>query len=214
VITSAYDSQYGHPDRVVLERLAERELPTYWTATHGTTVLKSNGTAITVQTQRAAPTEPLALREGAAIEPGAGGAVQPRATIRGGTVSTLVVADGGTPTGTSTPTDELVLDRINADAEGDDRTNLNDEYVVLRNTGDTTLDLSGWQLSDAAGATYTIPAGVTLEPGATLTIHTGSGTNTENDLYWDAGSPVWNNDGDTVNITNSDGTEVLSQNYS
>ena len=48
VITSAYDSQYGHPDGVVLERLAERGLPTYWTATHGTTVLTSNGTAVTI----------------------------------------------------------------------------------------------------------------------------------------------------------------------
>ncbi len=43
VITSAYESQYGHPDEVVLDRLADRTLPTYWTATHGTIVLESNG---------------------------------------------------------------------------------------------------------------------------------------------------------------------------
>ena len=34
VISSAYDSQYGHPHEEVLERLAARSIPTYWTATH------------------------------------------------------------------------------------------------------------------------------------------------------------------------------------
>ena len=211
VITSAYDSQYGHPDEVVLERLTGRSLPTYWTATHGTVVLESNGTAVTVKTQRAAPTDPLSLREGEAIAPGTAGPVTVRATITGQQVTTPVATDGGTAT--PTPAGTLTVARVNADAAGDDRENLNDEYVVFGNAGTETLDLSGWTVSDAAGQTYTIPTGTTLGPDETITLHTGSGTDSETDLYWGSGSPVWNNGGDTVSVTNSQGEEVLSEAY-
>ncbi len=213
VITSAYDSQYGHPDEVVLERLADRALPTYWTATHGTTVLESNGSAITVKTQRAAPTDPLALRDGEPVEPGTEGPVSVRATIDGQQVTTPVVTDGGMTPTTTDGDGTLELAAVNADAEGDDRENLNDEYLVFTNTGDAPLDLSGWTVRDAAGATYTFPDGVTLGPGDRLTLHTGSGTDTETDLYWGSGSPIWNNGGDTVRVTNSQGEEVLSETY-
>lgn len=213
VITSAYESQYGHPNEVVLERFAERDLPTYWTATHGTTVLTSNGTAITIATQATAPTNPLSLRDGSPIEPGTTGAVQPRATITGGQV-TQPVTDGGTTTEpTSNTTESLTVEEIHADAAGDDRDNLTDEYVVFSNTGDAVIDLSGWTVRDEAGKTYTFPDGVDVAPGESLTLHTGSGTDTESDLYWGMGSPVWNNAGDTVIVTNSEGTEILRESY-
>jgi competence protein ComEC len=212
VITSAYDSQYGHPHENVLERFAARSLPTYWTATHGTTVLESNGTAITVKTQRAAPTDSLSLRDGEAIAPGTEGSVTARATITGTQVTTPVATDGGTTT-TASPAGSLAVAQINADAAGDDRENLNDEYVVFRNTGSETLDLSGWTVSDEAGQTYTIPSGTTLGPDKTITLHTGSGTDSETDLYWGSGSPIWNNGGDTVRVTNSQGEVVLTEAY-
>jgi competence protein ComEC len=214
VITSAYDSQYGHPDEVVLERLAERGLPTYWTASHGTTVLTSNGTAITIATQATAPTEPLSLRDGNAVEPGTSGSIQPRATIMGGQVTEPIVTDGGTPSDT-TPitTADLTVAQIHADAEGDDRENLNDEYVVLKNNGDESVDLSGWTVRDAAGRTYTVPDGVAVASDETITLHTGSGTDTETDLYWESGSPIWNNGGDTVTVRNSTGAVIIEETY-
>lgn len=214
VITSAYESQYGHPDEVVLERLAERDLPTYWTATHGTTVLRSNGTAITVATQQQAPTEPLSLRDGDSIEPGTSGNVQPRATIIGDQMTAPIATDGGTIIETASATAvPLTVEGIHADAEGNDRENLNDEYIIFRNDGDEPIDLSGWTVSDESGHTYTVPDGVSLVPSETVTLHTGSGTNTETDLYWDSGTPIWNNGGDTIIITNSRGEEVLRESY-
>jgi competence protein ComEC len=45
-------------------------------------------------------------------------------------------------------------------------------------------------------------------------LHTGSGTDTATDLYWDAGRPVWNNDGDTVTVTTSEGEVVIEEAYS
>jgi competence protein ComEC len=213
IISSAYDSQYGHPAVEVLQRLAERSIPAYWTATHGHIVLVSDGESIAVRTQQDAPTDPLALREGDPLTPGTGGDVVERETLSSGSVSTPtqtpVATDGGT-----NPDTALVIDTINADAAGDDRTNLNDEYVVFRNSGDAPLDLSGWTVTDEAGKTYTIPEGFTLAAEATVTLHTGSGTDTEADLYWGAGSPVWNNDGDTVTVRTDNGTIVRTETYS
>ena len=217
VISSAYDSRYGHPTEEMLGRLIERSIPAFWTATHGNIVLRSDGRRVTVATQRQAPTDPATIRDADAISPGTTGAVQARETFGergavGGSTNTeaAVMTDGGT----DQPNPQLTLVEVNADAAGDDRENLNDEYVVFRNDGASTLDLSGWTVSDAVGQTYTVPDGVTLAPGATITLHTGSGTDTESDLYWGSGSPIWNNGGDTVTVTMPDGTEVLAEGYS
>jgi len=115
------------------------------------------------------------------------------------------VADGGT-TG--------LVASVHADAAGDDRENLNDEYVVLGNPGETTVDLSGWTVSDEVGASYTVPEGTALAPDDQLRIHTGAGTDTDTDLYWDYGRPVWNNDGDTVTIRAANGTVIDEHSYS
>jgi competence protein ComEC len=106
-----------------------------------------------------------------------------------------------------------VVASIHADAAGNDNENLNDEYVVFRNNGDTTLDLAGWTVEEGAGRTYTFPAGTTLAPGATLTLHTGTGTNTETDQYWGQTGAVWNNGGDTVTVRDESGKVVLRVEY-
>lgn len=208
VLSSAYDSQYGHPAEEVLRRLADRSLPAYWTATHGDIVLVSDGRSVSVRTQQDAPTAPLDIRSGDPIAPGTSGSVTERARLGGDSVATqttTVATEGGTPVEGG----ELSLTEINADAEGDDRENLNDEYLVFENTGSESLDLSGWTVEDEAEKTYTFPDSYTLEVGATVTLHTGSGTDSERDLYWGAGSPVWNNAGDTVSVRNSEASACV-----
>jgi len=211
VISSAYDSQYGHPTEAVLQRLADRSIPALWTATHGDIVLLSDGEGISVRTQQDGPTSALSLRDGDPIDPGSGGDVQERMRLSGKgptqPVATTVATDGGS-------TGELSIEEIHADAEGDDRENLNDEYVVFSNTGDEQLDLSGWSVEDEAGATYTFPDGYTLEPDANVTLYTGSGSDTEATLYWGSGSPIWNNGGDTVTVRDAQGTIVVEESYS
>ncbi|WP_311174128.1 lamin tail domain-containing protein [Halobellus ordinarius] len=215
VISSGYDNQYDHPTPEVLQRLADRSLPAYWTGTHGDIVLVSDGSAVSIRTQHAAPTDPLALRDADPATVGSGGAVTERTVLGGGSVATQteqVVTDGGTTTASADPAALAVAD-VNADAAGDDRENLNDEYVVFENTGDDPLELSGWTVEDEVGQTYTFPDGTTLDPGATVTLHTGSGTDTDTDLYWGSGSPIWNNDGDTVIVRTPDGTVVVEETY-
>jgi len=208
VVSSAYDSRYGHPHEEVLDRLAARSIPTYWTGTHGTVVATSDGRTVTVATQAAASTRPLDLRADEPVAPDTRGPVVVRdAYAAAGSERTD--SDGRTnPDGTA-----VELTEIHADAAGDDRTNLADEYVVLTNRGDSPVDLSGWVLTDESGARYTFPDGVVLAPGDSVTVRTGSGTDTETDRYWDAGRPVWNNDGDTVRLLRSDGEVVTEVPY-
>jgi competence protein ComEC len=215
VISSAYDSQYGHPNEETLGRLGERSITTYWTATHGNIVLVSNGEAVTVRTQAAAPSTPGALRDASAVSLESTTPVVDRALISatGGVIQqpmSPTATDGGTASDSQV---QLALAAVNADAEGDDNDNLNDEYVVFENTGETELDLSGWTVNDAAGATYTFPDGATLDPSAQVTLHTGSGNDTSTDLYWGSGRAVWNNGGDTITVRDDDGTVVLEEGY-
>lgn len=46
-----------------------------------------------------------------------------------------------------------------------------------------------------------------------MTIHTGSGQDTETDLYWGSGSPIWNNGGDTVIVRHDSGDIVIQEAY-
>lgn len=233
VVSSGWDNQYGHPSPETLDRLAARDVPTYWTATHGDVVFTSDGERVVVATQQSAPTSPSRLREGDQIDPGSTAPVERRAVIEGSgdlTASTATTATGtatgtttATGTATSTPTatvtdggtdpTALAVAEIHADAEGTESENLNDEYVVFENTGDAALELGGWTVADEAGKTYTFPEGFRLDAGATVTLHTGSGTDTGSDLYWGRQSAVWNNDGDTVVVTTDTGEEVLRVSY-
>lgn len=102
---------------------------------------------------------------------------------------------------------------IHADADGNDGENLNDEYVVFRNTGEDAIDLSGWTVSDEAGHEYTFADGTTLAPGSSLTLRTGSGGDDETAVYWGSSTPIWNNGGDTVVVRTAGGDTVVEKSY-
>lgn len=131
--------------------------------------------------------------------------------------------DTPTPTATATPTPPPTVTvvsetgirvvEINADAEGRDTNNLNDEYIVLKNTGDLALDLSGWRVKDDDGHVYEFRDGFTLDIGATVTLHSGSGTQTEDHRFWWADEPVWDNGGDTISIYDDGGRKVYERSY-
>jgi competence protein ComEC len=110
-------------------------------------------------------------------------------------------------------TGPLRVATVHADAAGDERSNLNDEYIVFENTKNRALEMGGWTVEDATGKTYTVPEGFTLDAEAQVTLHTGSGTDTEADLYWGYGNPIWNNDGDTIIVRKATGEEVLREEY-
>ncbi|QZA88075.1 MBL fold metallo-hydrolase [Salinarchaeum sp. IM2453] len=63
VISSDFDSQYGHPHDAVLERFAAHNIETYWTGIHNTTVVTTDGINVSVTTEQEGPTDPLQLRD-------------------------------------------------------------------------------------------------------------------------------------------------------
>ena len=81
---------------------------------------------------------------------------------------------------------------VNWDAPGNDGDNLNGEFTIVRNTGTTNVDLSGWLLRDSSLMSwYTFPGGSVLGPNDYRVIHAGSGTAgrpNARDLYM--GSPI------------------------
>ena len=106
----------------------------------------------------------------------------------------------------------VVIAEVHADAEGNDWDNLCDEYIVIENKGDISLDLTGWTVYDEAHHRYLFP-NIILEAGATVTLRTCLGKNTQSELFWGSRSPIWNNDGDTIFIRDSQDQLVLSYVY-
>ena len=57
-----------------------------------------------------------------------------------------------------------------------------DTRITLRNSGSEPIDLSGWKLR-VGDARVTLPANSRIAAGATITMHTASGTSTAEDIY-------------------------------
>ena len=87
-----------------------------------------------------------------------------------------------------------------------------EEYVCFTNWGGTPQSMTDWRVRDEVDHTYSFPPFV-LGAGATVKLHTGSGTDTATDLYWGRGSAVWNNEGDTVYLFDSAWNLVDSYSY-
>ncbi|WP_435196439.1 thermonuclease family protein [Natronomonas sp. EA1] len=120
-------------------------------------------------------------------------------------------ASAATPTATTASENGLRI-AITADAPGNDNENLDAETVTLTNTRDTAIDLEGWTVSDESGKTYTFPA-MTLDSGASVTLHSGAGEDTTTDVYWGRSGAVWNNGGDTVTVRDDGGAVVAAKSY-
>ncbi|MHB1276628.1 MAG: thermonuclease family protein, partial [Candidatus Humimicrobiaceae bacterium] len=101
---------------------------------------------------------------------------------------------------------------LNYDAKGPDTENLNGEWAAIKNTGLKPLNLKNWTLKDAGTNIYKFDNYV-LEPGKTVYLYTGTGTDTEGKLYWNSSMPIWNNEHDTLYIRNDKGLLVYLFNY-
>lgn len=117
-----------------------------------------------------------------------------------------------TPTPTPIPEGELVIADIQDNAPGVESDNLDKEYVAFRNDGNARLDISGWTVSEGDDNQYTFQE-ITLNPGDTIRLRTGIGSDTESDVYWGLESPVWNNNGDTITVRDATGSIVIEYQY-
>jgi hypothetical protein len=91
------------------------------------------------------------------------------------------------------------------DAPGDDRQNLNGEWVRLTNRGDGLVLLAGWTLSDSTGSNpYVFPAYI-LTPNSSVTVYSGRGTMNDTALFMGRDEPLWGNTGDEAILKDGSG---------
>ncbi|WP_083979920.1 lamin tail domain-containing protein [Demequina salsinemoris] len=99
---------------------------------------------------------------------------------------------------------------VQYNSPGSDRgsnTSLNAEYIVVKNYSSKSRNITGWTVRDKAGHVYKFGT-LTLKPGATVTLHTGKGSNSSKHRYWRSTWYIWNNDGDVAVLKNRAGTKV------
>lgn len=86
---------------------------------------------------------------------------------------------------------------VEYDPPGEDAKNLNGEWVELKNISSKTIFLEGFILKDEAKNEFVFPD-FQLPASSTVRVHTGSGKNNQNSLFWGSKDPIWNNAGDTA----------------
>jgi micrococcal nuclease len=106
----------------------------------------------------------------------------------------------------------LTVSQFNYDAEGNDNENLNGEYIIFENGGNSSLNLMNWMLLDEANNDYVFENFI-LGNSSSFTFYTGSGTDSETELYWGSEKSIWNNGGDTLYLRDSQGFLVVYYSY-
>ena len=80
----------------------------------------------------------------------------------------------------------------------DTNRNVNKEFVILENRGSRRINFAGSRLRDRRPNRYLFDDTFGLAAGKRVKIHSGSGDDDRNDLYWGFDSYLWNNRGDTA----------------
>jgi len=112
----------------------------------------------------------------------------------------------------STVSNNCLATEFHYNAKGNDNDNLNDEYVTFKNACTGEIDMMGWKARDENGNSFVFPQFV-LCSGCLAVLHSGSGEDSGNNLYWGSDIAIWNNAGDTLWLHDADGALVLRQNY-
>ncbi|MFY9800403.1 MAG: MBL fold metallo-hydrolase [Methanoregula sp.] len=217
VISVGEDNPYGHPHGETMDLLKNRGVSVYRTDRDGTIVVRTDGMSYSVKTEtndrtiwtvpvangtgRPLPVftippfsipEPLSLPNGSLAVP------WPDITIP---VPELSIPSFGNST-------SVVISAVQFNAPGDDRENLNGEWVKLTNRGDGPVLLAGWTLSDTSGIRpYIFPAFV-LMPESSVTVCTGSGMMNDTALFMGRNEPLWGNDGDVATLKDGGGNII------
>ena len=136
--------------------------------------------------------------------------VHDRHPIPGTAVAPSGASPGGTVVSASPNTSPVKISTIYFDPPGPDQNSkrrLNQERVVICNSGPVTRSVAKWKLSDRDGHVYRLSS-VSLPAGRCLVVHTGRGVNSGRDLYWDSDQYVWDNTGDRATLRNRQGQVV------
>jgi hypothetical protein len=139
-----------------------------------------------------------------------------RALVAAGSLAALVIA-GAVPAFAPQSAQAATCVKFsgsNFDAPGDDNymPQLNQEWVRIKNSCGTAQNISGWKIQDSGNIhTYRFGSGSSIGAGSSITLHSGKGSNTASNKYWQRTyGAVWNNTGDRATLRNSGGTLMSS----
>lgn len=122
----------------------------------------------------------------------------------------LVIPRGGSssalPTATHTPVAAQTGGAGLRIASFIDVGTLASEGVRIANDSDLVVNLQGWRLEKENGPAYQF-GGVSLFPGAGITLYTGTGVDTSVALYWNQAAPLWER-GAVARLVNPQGQEI------
>ena len=102
-----------------------------------------------------------------------------------------------------------VMPKPTQDSTGDGHVNNSDEYVLIINTTNQPIDLTGFELSNSKGLLHVLPVNTRLWPEGTLRIFTGE----LNANQQAAKHGAWNDDADRIILSNPVGQRVAEQLY-
>jgi endonuclease YncB( thermonuclease family) len=95
---------------------------------------------------------------------------------------------------------------VSSDPVGVDTQDVNGEFVKIQNQGDAPVALADWWVRDSMLRRFSFPAGTVLEPGHTVTVHVGRGSDSAETFYWGLSDPAFEN-------ANGDGRDLGDGGY-
>ena len=109
----------------------------------------------------------------------------------------------------------LHITSFHANADGDDRVNVNGEYLRVCNVSDRPVDLDGFRISEQSGGSWTLPP-LLVPPGHTFKIHSGKGRNQGDSsdqlaVFLGSDTPIWNNTRDRATLYDRHGRMIDSR---
>ena len=185
VIPVGAGNPYGHPSDTTVSALKEGGCTVYRTDRNGDVLVTSDGLSYTVQTS--AGNGDLLFLHTTGVPP----------------IPVTVTTAPSPPT-----SHDVVISAARFNADGDDRQNLNGEYVRITNRGPDPVSLNGWVLTDSTGShPYLFPAFI-LFPESSVSVFTGSGSINDTALFMGQTQPVWSNSGNEAVLEDNHGNVV------
>jgi competence protein ComEC len=199
VISLAADNPYGYPHRETQDILTTAGVTLYRTDRDGTILIRSDGISYSVATENG----PGRIQNPA--EPGPVGVTTPPALPSDIPLPEIPAVAATVPQIQIGNPLFVRIDAVQFNAPGDDRKNLNGEWVRITNSGTEPVLLAGWTLSDTSGIDpYIFPA-FFLMPERAVTLYTGSGIMNDTALFMGKSEPLFSNSGDTAFLRDGSG---------
>jgi competence protein ComEC len=222
VIEVGLDNDYGHPHSATMDLLNGSGVKVYRTDRDRSILVRSDGMSYSVKTEVNTSGSATGITQQTQTLPPVPGTLPPIVTLPTFPGNVAVPLPSLTlpplPENWTIPTlpaapqigkaSWVYISAAQFDAPGDDRKNLNSEWVRLTNRGEGFVLLSGWTLSDTTGShRYVLPAFV-LMPGSSVIVYSGKGTMNDTALFMGLDEPIWGNTSDEATLKDGSGNII------